>query len=160
MWNVEPELDCHDPQHALAALKRAEFVVACSPFRHRAMEYAHVLLPIAPFTETAGAFVNTEGRLQSFVGVVRPYAEARPGWKVLRVLGTLGLSGFDHDSAEAVRAAALRGVDIGARLSNEPTPDEQLQAVSISVGSAERSASPRYPFTSPTTWHGARRRCR
>ncbi|MCW5621346.1 MAG: NADH-quinone oxidoreductase subunit NuoG [Burkholderiales bacterium] len=125
LWNVEPELDCHDPQQALSALKRAEFVVACSPFRHRAIEYAHVLLPIAPFTETAGAFVNTEGRLQSFVGVVRPYAEARPGWKVLRVLGTLlGLSGFDHDSAEAVRAAALRDVDIGARLSNEPAPYE------------------------------------
>ena len=123
LWNVEPELDCHDPQRALAALKAAEFGDAGSPFKHRATEYAHVLLPIAPFTETAGSFVNTEGRLQSFVGVVRPFGEARPGWKVLRVLGTLlGLGGFDFASAEDVRAAALHGMDIGARLSNVPSP--------------------------------------
>ena len=121
LWNVEPELDCHDPQRAMAAMKNADFVVACAPFRHRATEYAHVLLPIAPFTETAGSFVSTEGRLQSFVGVVRPFAESRPGWKVLRVLGSLlGLTGFDYTSAEEVREAALRGVDIAARLSNEP----------------------------------------
>jgi len=123
LWNVEPELDCHDPHGALAAMKSAEFVVACSPFRHRAMEYAHVLLPIGLFTETAGSFVNTEGRLQSFVGVVRPFAEARPGWKVLRVLGSLlGLTGFDFASAEDVRAAAMRDVDVASRLSNAPAP--------------------------------------
>jgi len=121
LWNVEPELDCHNAQRAIAAMKGAEFVVACSPFKHRATEYAHVLLPIGPFTETAGSFVSTEGRLQSFVGVVRPFGETRPGWKVLRVLGSLlGLSGFDFASAEAVREAALRGVDIAARLSNVP----------------------------------------
>ena len=121
LWNAEPELDCHDPQRAIAAMKAAEFVVACSPFRHRATEYAHVLLPIAPFTETAGSFVSTEGRVQSFVGVVRPFAETRPGWKVLRVIGNLlGLTGFDFASAEDVRAAALDGVDIAARLSNVP----------------------------------------
>jgi len=123
LWNVEAELDCHDPQRAIAALKAAEFVVACSPFKHRATEYAHVLLPIAPFTETAGSFVSTEGRLQSFVGVVRPFGETRPGWKVLRVLGTLlGLGGFDFVSAEDVRSAALRDVDIAGRLSNTPAP--------------------------------------
>jgi len=121
LWNVEPELDCHDTQRAIAAMKSAEFVVACSPFRHRATDYAHVLLPIGPFTETAGSFISTEGRLQSFVGVVRPFAETRPGWKVLRVLGSLlGLTGFDFSSAEEVREAALRGVDVAALLSNVP----------------------------------------
>jgi NADH-quinone oxidoreductase subunit G len=119
LWNTEVELDCHDPRQALAALRAAEFVVACSAFRHRATEYAHVLLPIGPFTETAGTFVNTEGRVQSFVGVVRPLGEARPGWKVLRVLGgLLGLHGFEHDSAEQVRDEALQGQDLAARLSN------------------------------------------
>jgi NADH-quinone oxidoreductase subunit G len=67
-----------------------------------------VLLPIAPFSETAGTFVNAEGRAQSFTGVVRPLGETRPAWKVLRVLGNLlGLDGFEQDSAEQVRDEAL-----------------------------------------------------
>jgi len=128
LFNVEPELDCHNPSQALAAMQAAELVVAFSPFRHRAMEYAHVLLPIAPFTETAGAFVNTEGRLQTFVGVVPPLGETRPGWKVLRVLGSvLGLPDFEFTSAEEVRAAALRGIDIAARLSNAPVDVRAVQ---------------------------------
>jgi len=123
LLNAEPELDCHNPQQAMAAMHAAQLVVAMSAFRHRAQEYAHVLLPIAPFTETAGSFVNTEGRLQSFVGVVRPLGETRPGWKVLRVLGTLlALRGFEFGSAEEVTEAALRGVDIRAKLSNVPPP--------------------------------------
>jgi NADH-quinone oxidoreductase subunit G len=121
LLNVEPELDCGNARQALAAMHSAELVVAMSAFRHRALDYAHVLLPIAPFTETAGSFVSTEGRLQSFVGVVGPLGETRPAWKVLRVLGSLlGLSGFELGSAEEVRAAALQGVDIPARLSNLP----------------------------------------
>ena len=70
------------------------FVVAMSPFRHRALDYAHVLLPIAPFTETAGSFVNTEGPPAELRRAwSRPLGETRPAWKVLRVLGSLlGLS--------------------------------------------------------------------
>jgi NADH-quinone oxidoreductase subunit G len=72
------------------------------------MDYADVLLPIAPFTETGGAFVNMEGRLQVFHGAVKPQGEARPAWKVLRVLGNLlSLGGFDYASVEGVRADAL-----------------------------------------------------
>jgi len=121
LWNTEVELDCHNPRQAMAAMRAAEFVVAMSAFRHRATEYAHVLLPIGPFTETAGTFVSTEGRVQSFVGVVKPLMETRPGWKVLRVLGSLlGLSGFEFASAEEVRTRALGGLDVAARLSNLP----------------------------------------
>ena len=66
------------------------------------------LLPLSPYTETSGTFVNTEGRAQSFHGVVRPLGDTRPAWKVLRVLGNLlGLPGFDFDSVEQVRAQAL-----------------------------------------------------
>jgi NADH-quinone oxidoreductase subunit G len=121
LWNAEPELDCHNPREALAAMRGAEFVVALSPFRHLAREYAHVLLPIAPFTETAGTFVNMEGRAQSFQGAVKPLGETRPGWKVLRVLGgLLGLVGFEYNGADEVKAAALDGRDIAAELSNAP----------------------------------------
>lgn len=109
LLGVEAELDTHDPQQALAALKSAELVVAMSPYQHAgALDYAHVLLPVAPFTETAGTFVSTEGRVQDFQGVVRPLGETRPAWKVLRVLGNLlGLDGFEQDSAEEVRREAL-----------------------------------------------------
>ncbi|MCC6534882.1 MAG: NADH-quinone oxidoreductase subunit G [Burkholderiales bacterium] len=108
LLHAEPELDCHDGAAAMAAMKAAQFVVAMSAYQHAATEYAHVLLPIAPFTETSGTFVNTEGRVQSFRGVVNPLGETRPGWKVLRVLGTnMGLAGFDYLSSEQVRSDAL-----------------------------------------------------
>ena len=108
LLGVEPELDMHNPRQAIAAMKQAEFVVALSAYQHTATAYAQVLLPIAPFTETAGTFINTEGRAQSFQGVVQPLGETRPAWKVLRVLGNLlGLTGFDHQSADDVRLEAL-----------------------------------------------------
>jgi len=106
LLGVEPDLDCHDPQQAVAALKKAALVVMLTPFRDGgACDLADVLLPIAPFTETSGSFVNSEGRLQSFKGVVPPLGEARPGWKVLRVLANLlALPGFDYVSSEEIRA--------------------------------------------------------
>jgi NADH-quinone oxidoreductase subunit G len=106
LWNLEPEYDTADPALALSALGAADTVIAFSCFRNGALEYADVILPIAPTFETSGSFVSCEGRLQQFNGAVRPFAEARPGWKVLRVLGTqLGLAGFEFDTPEAVRAA-------------------------------------------------------
>ncbi len=110
LLGVEPELDMHDPRQAMAALKQAELVVAMSPFQHGATDYAHVLLPIAPFTETAGTYISTEGRVQTFNGVVKPLGETRPAWKVLRVLGNLlGLAGFEHDGADDAQREALHG---------------------------------------------------
>jgi NADH-quinone oxidoreductase subunit G len=118
LLNTEPELDCADPGAAMAALKDAEFVVSLNSFK-TGLDYADVLLPIAPFTETAGTFVNTEGRVQSFQATVNPLGDARPGWKVLRVLGSLlGKPGFDFDTVEQVRAACLAGRDVASLLSN------------------------------------------
>jgi NADH-quinone oxidoreductase subunit G len=119
LLNAEPELDCHDPVAAMAAMRSAEFVIALSPYQHAAVEYAHVMLPIGPFTETSGTFVNTEGRPQSFRGVVNPLAETRPGWKVLRVLGTmLNIDGFAYTSSEQVRDEALAQGELAARMDN------------------------------------------
>ncbi len=79
-----------------------------------------VLLPVAPFTEEAGSFVNIEGRLQSFHATVNPLGEARPGWKVLRVMGTmLRKGGFELDDVAAVRSACLSGRDLNGLLSNK-----------------------------------------
>jgi NADH-quinone oxidoreductase subunit G len=105
LHNVEPEADCAKPAETLAALKAAQFVVSLSIFQNRdALAYASVILPIAPFTETAGTFVNMEGRVQSFNGVVKPLGNARPAWKVIRVLANmLGVAGCEQDNIEAVR---------------------------------------------------------
>ena len=104
-----------------AALADAELVVTLSPFKTN-LDISDVLLPVAPFTETSGSFVNAEGRLQSFQAVVKPLGETRPGWKVLRVLGNLlGLPGFEQTSSQEVLAQALPGVAHG-----EFVPAERL----------------------------------
>jgi NADH-quinone oxidoreductase subunit G len=117
--HAEPEFDCANPLAARAALEKADFVVVMSPFKHAA-SYADVLLPVAPFTETAGTFVNCEGRMQKFNGVVKPLKATRPAWKVLRVLGTmLGVPGFEFESIDDVRASVLPTQEaLDARLSN------------------------------------------
>jgi len=132
LLNVEPAFDAANPSAAVAALQKAEMVVALTPFRDAALDCADVLLPIAPFTETAGSFVNAEGRVQGFHGVVKPLGDARPAWKVLRVLGNmLGLQGFDFETSDDVRAEALKG-DIASRLSNRTTA-----AVAAPTGSTQ-----------------------
>jgi NADH-quinone oxidoreductase subunit G len=121
LLNAEPELDCANPQQARAALDAAEMVIALSAFKH-GFDYADVLLPISPFSETSGTFVNCEGRAQSFNGTVKPLGDTRPAWKVLRVLGNLlGLAGFDYDTSEAIRDEVLgKGVtDLSSRLTNQ-----------------------------------------
>lgn len=104
LLNVEPDLDCANPVAACNALKQAEFVISLSLFKNPVLEqHAHVILPIAPFTETAGTFVNVCGEWQPFRGIASPFDESRPAWKVLRVLGNfLHLEGFDFESAEGV----------------------------------------------------------
>ncbi len=139
LLGAEPELDCHQPVTAMNAMATAELVVALTCYRHRASEYAQVMLPIAPFTETAGTFVNMEGRVQSFSGVVKPMGQSRPAWKVLRVMANLlGLPGFEFDSVEAVRnaiAADLAGAVAGL-LSN--TQVIHNVSMSASFGGLER----------------------
>jgi NADH-quinone oxidoreductase subunit G len=122
LMHCEPELDTANGRQAAAALRAAQFVVAMSAFHTDATDYAHVILPVTPFTETSGTFVNTEGRMQSFNAVVRPLGDARPAWKVLRVLGNLlDLRGFDQDTSEAVRDEACQPGAIAGRLSNAIT---------------------------------------
>ncbi len=102
---VDAELDCLDGSRLADALARADFVVSLSAFANQEMNRAHVLLPLAPFTECAGTFVNLDGRVQAARAAVKPKGEARPGWKVLRVLGNLlGLDGFDYVEIDDVRA--------------------------------------------------------
>jgi NADH-quinone oxidoreductase subunit G len=145
LLHAEPEFDTFDPQAARAALDQAEMVIAMSPFKH-GMDYADVLLPVAPFAETSGTFINAEGRAQSFNGSVKPQGETRPAWKVLRVLGNLlGLSGFDYETSESIRnevlgTNAVADVDLTSRLNNVASIALQASAAAPNAGQLERVA--------------------
>jgi NADH-quinone oxidoreductase subunit G len=121
LFNVEPEIDVAGGAKAVAALKQAQSVMAFTPFESDTLrEVCDVMLPIAPFTETSGSFINMEGRLQSFHGVVRGLADSRPLWKVLRVLGNVfGLSGFEYDSSEQVLKEAVNKEGLSEKLNNQ-----------------------------------------
>jgi NADH-quinone oxidoreductase subunit G len=111
LLGTEPELDCWDGAQALKALKSAKQVVAITPYVSEAMkQYASVLLPAGAYGETSGTYVNVEGRWQSFTGLTQPLGEARPAWKILRVMGNLcELKGFEQESSEDV-LKEVRGV--------------------------------------------------
>ena len=122
LLGLEPELDLAEGAKARNAFGAAEMVVMLTPFKvDAALEYADVMLPVSPFTETGGTFVNCEGRAQSFHPVVKNAGDSRPAWKVLRVLGeALGLADFAFESVDAVRAKVLgaEGVVAPNRLNN------------------------------------------
>jgi NADH-quinone oxidoreductase subunit G len=112
LLNNEPVFDSAAGARAAEALGKAEMVVTLSPFKAN-MEFSDVLLPISPWTETPGTFVNAEGRVQSINAVVKPLGETRPAWKVLRVLGNmLGVQGFEYETAREVLAAARGAQDV------------------------------------------------
>ena len=101
-----------------SALQSAECMVAITPYAGpEQLANSTVILPVATYAETSGTWVNVEGRWQSVAGAAKPPGEARPAWKVLRVLGNLlGLQGFDYVSSEDVRDELRReaGVTTGA----------------------------------------------
>jgi NADH-quinone oxidoreductase subunit G len=135
---IEPSLDISVPG-ALEAFKAAECVIALSPYGS-AREYADIILPIGTFAETSGTYVNLEGRWQSVPGAARPVGEARPGWKVLRVLGNLlNLSGFEYTSSEEITE------EVRAQIAEAPAFEPRgslrtLQSVSTSHAADPQNA--------------------
>ena len=107
LLNVELGHDAGDSAALADRLAGCEMVVSLSQFKDANMAHADVMLPIAPFTETSGTYINAEGLAQSFHAVVKPLGETRPAWKVLRVLGNLlGVQSMSYDSSQEVLAAA------------------------------------------------------
>lgn len=141
LLNTEPKFD----SSARADIK-ADMVVTLSPFKAN-MDCSDVLLPVAPFTETAGTFINAEGRVQSFHGVVKPLGDTRPAWKVLRVLGNmLSVPGFEFESSQEVLAKVV--------LAGEPfVQADKLSnaikaAISLDVAAAEPISAAIYQLDS------------
>ncbi len=108
--NVEPEHDCADPQKALAAVRDSSFVTVLTPYVNKQVkDYADVILPVVPYTETDGTYVNMEGLAQSFSAAVKTYAESSPAWKVYRVMGQqLGISSYSYETTTEVLADVLQ----------------------------------------------------
>ena len=132
LLHTEPEFDSAQGQGAVTALAKAEMVVGMGAFKAN-KDCCDVILPIAPFTETPGTFVNAEGRVQSFHAVVKPLGETRPAWKVLRVIAnTMKVPGFEYESAQEVLQEVFGGVVPGhlpaERLSNAVTAPTALAA--------------------------------
>lgn len=130
VFGAEPDLDSVQGQKIVRGLIDAEFVVQASAFVGNAKQYADVLLPISPSTETSGTFINIAGTAQTFKAAVRPLGETRPGWKVLRVLGNLlGLDGFEFNSSEEVLKAYLP-TNLDAVLNNS-VPEQTVAGVAM-----------------------------
>ena len=134
LLSTEPEFDSALGSTSKTTLNAAQMVVTLSPFKAN-MEFSDVLLPIAPFTETPGTFVNAEGVAQSFHAVVKPLGDTRPGWKVLRVLANLlDIPGFDFESSQDVlsKISGLSGGKVVAeKLGN--TTDAQIEVATTAV---------------------------
>ncbi|MES2182931.1 MAG: NADH-quinone oxidoreductase subunit NuoG [Pseudomonadota bacterium] len=138
LLNNEPVFDSAAGAAGAAALGQAQMVVTLSPFKAN-LDISDVLLPIAPFTETPGSFVNAEGRIQGFHAVVKPRGEARPAWKVLRVIANLlGLPGFDFETSQDV-LAQVRGT-LAADATHVPA-ERLSNAAAAGAGTASSAAT-------------------
>ena len=112
MMNFDPLYDYHSPKKINSALKKAKFNLAISPYISDSFKEFDVVLPMTPFTETSGTFINMEKTIQSFSAVTPPVGQSRPGWKILRVLANfLQLEGFSYDSSEEVKTDAMIEMD-------------------------------------------------
>jgi len=120
MGGIEPRHDI-GLAGAVTRLAACPKVIAITPYADpEVMKSAQLLLPMGTFAETSGTYVNVEGRWQEFRGCAQPVGEARPGWKILRVLGNqLGLAGFTHESSAEV-LAELRAIAAGVTYDGRP----------------------------------------
>ena len=148
LYQVEPSMDLANPAMAKEALLQAQTVIAMSSFiSDDLLDLADVILPLTPYTEQAGTYINITGDVQTVQASVRPLGQARPGWKVLRVLGDLlKLDGFQFNAVDEVMNAALGGLDIPASLSNR-TQVALAQGQTSSTNGVERVADLPIYFT-------------
>ena len=113
LLNFEPDLDCASAVQARKALKDASFVIAFSSYKTPFLEeVANVILPIAPFTETSGTYVNAMGEWQSFKAAASLYEGTQPAWKAISSMGNLlQLPGFQYKSSQEIRDELRSMVD-------------------------------------------------
>lgn len=122
LFNCEPQ-DFAETARAETMLAEAGFVGAISAYLGGIKTVAGAVLPLAVFGENEGTYLNGEGVAQTITAAVPPPQQARPGWKVLRVLGeALGLSGFDFSTLEEVRQLMTAVPETPPLTDTPPTP--------------------------------------
>jgi NADH-quinone oxidoreductase subunit G len=134
---IEPDKDIAATDDAVSSMSKAGFVFSLTAFDSEALrETSDLLLPVGTWAETSGTFVNVEGRWQSFAGVANPVGQARPAWKVLRVLGNLlDAEGFEYITSEEVRD------EFAATISDDKPEAATPQAGKAAVNGADDPAS-------------------
>jgi NADH-quinone oxidoreductase subunit G len=142
LLHTEAPFDVAQGGTALVAMRQADFVLSLSPFRPAEEGVLpDVVLPVAPFTETSGTFINMEGRVQSFHGVAPPLGETRPGWQVIVALAGLLDRPFDETTPEAVRTSCVPSAEsVTARLSNRAEIALQTLPKTATTKTVERVA--------------------
>ena len=153
--NIEPDADLLSVEGGAGQVAAQTFTIALTPFVTDTMLYAtDLLLPIGTFAETSGTYVNVAGTWQSFPGIANPVGEARPTWKVLRVIGNLiDASGFEYVTSEEVRdeiAATVAELQPDnsysgrakiAKPNGEDAPDQDIDVPIYSVDAMVRRAT-------------------
>lgn len=132
---VEPGFDFANPYGARQSMLAAEFVVLLSAYQHDSMyDYADVILPVAPFAETSGTYINVDNTWQTVKGAMQPHAESRPAWKVLRVLGNLlHCKDFDYSSTEDILSEVKDCAAMSMEQEYKPYYPESLPAINQSL---------------------------
>lgn len=126
LYQVEPREDIASPE-IIKTLENADMVVNLSPFIH-STDLVDAQLPIAPWSETSGTFINIEGKVQTFGPAVMPLGDTRPGWKVIRVLADfLSLDGFNYNTFEEVKNDWQSQANLSERLNNYHDEDIVLE---------------------------------
>lgn len=155
LFGIEPDADLSCVADSVGKLESQSFVAAFTPYVSESLERsADLLLPIGTFAETAGTFVNCEARWQSFSGIANPVGDARPGWKVLRVLGNLlDAEGFEYETSEEVRDELVSmlgeitpdnnypGTKALGKANGEDAPAEQVDVPMYQVDGVVRRAT-------------------
>lgn len=148
LLNNEPRWDSAAGDKAIQGMDRCDMVVTLSPFICN-MDISDVLLPIAPFTETSGSFINAEGRLQSFHAVVKPKGETRPAWKVLRVLANLlDLPAFNFESSQEVLAKLALNADASGHVASDLLSNSLQAPIDMTAGSVDPAVASIYQLDS------------
>ncbi|HAT8592969.1 TPA: NADH-quinone oxidoreductase subunit G [Legionella pneumophila] len=135
LMGVEPGYDFANPAGARQSMLAAEFVVLLSAYEHESMhDYADVILPIAPYAETSGTYINIDNTWQTVKGAMLPFGESRPAWKVLRVLGNLlHCKKFDYTSTEDILEEVKEAVSMTMEHEYEPYYPESLPVINQSL---------------------------
>ena len=125
---VEPGFDFANPYRARQSMLAAEFVVVLSAYQSESIQdYANVILPMAPYAETSGTYINVDRTWQTVKGALSPCGEARPAWKILRVLANLlHVNGFDYASSDEVLQELKLRVDSAPECEYSPFYPESL----------------------------------